>query len=71
MAAVIEVKDATVRFNVATEKIDSVKEYFIQMARGRLRFEEFLALKDINLEIERGESWGVVGANGAGKSTLL
>ena len=29
------------------------------------------ALCDINLEIQRGESLGIVGANGAGKSTLL
>ncbi len=29
------------------------------------------ALSDINLEIQRGESLGIVGANGAGKSTLL
>jgi len=29
------------------------------------------ALCDINLEIQRGESLGIIGSNGAGKSTLL
>jgi len=70
-SAVIQVKNATVRFNIASEKVDSMKEYFIKMIKRQLRFKEFLALKDINFEIKRGESWGIVGSNGAGKSTLL
>ena len=69
--AVIQVKDATVRFNMASEKVDNIKEYFIKLVKGSLHFKEFLALKNINLEVKRGESWGIIGSNGAGKSTLL
>ena len=34
-------------------------------------FQEFLALKNINFTVKRGESWGLIGKNGSGKSTLL
>ena len=68
---IIKVKNATVRFNKATENYNGLKEYVIKMLKGELMFQEFLALKDINFEVKKGESWGLIGANGSGKSTLL
>ena len=68
---VIKVTDATVRFNKATEQYNGLKEYVIKMLKGELMFQEFLALKDVNLEVRKGESWGLIGTNGSGKSTLL
>ena len=68
---VIDVKDATVQFNLASEKVDNIKEYFIKLVKHELMFQEFLALKNISFQVKKGEAWGIVGSNGSGKSTLL
>ena len=67
----IEVNDLTIRFNLASEQISSIKEYVIKVAKKQLKFQEFFALKDVSFNIEKGDSVGLVGANGSGKSTLL
>ncbi|WP_418462710.1 ABC transporter ATP-binding protein [Frisingicoccus sp.] len=68
---VVDIENLTIRFNLASEKINDLKEYFIKLIRRELMFQEFLALQDINLKVKRGESWGLIGVNGSGKSTLL
>ena len=68
---IIDLKDVTVRFNKASENINNLKEYFVKLVKRELMFEEFLVLQNIDLEVKKGEAWGIVGTNGSGKSTLL
>lgn len=69
MTTVLRVENVSKQYRIYATPADRLKE---SLTRGRLkRHREFWALKDINFEIEKGSTTGVIGPNGSGKSTLL
>lgn len=68
---VLKVENVSMKFNLSSEKVDSIKEYFIKFLRREIQYDEFWALKNINFTLEKGDRLGILGLNGAGKSTLL
>ena len=67
----IDVDHVTIRFNLSSQKIDNLKEYFVKLLKRELMFQEFLAVKDVSFQVREGEAWALIGTNGSGKSTLL
>lgn len=67
----IQIEHVGMDFNIANEQLNSLKEYVIAAVRGNLAFKPFTALDDINITINKGDIYGIVGTNGSGKSTLL
>lgn len=61
----------SVRYRLPNEKIATLKEYMIRLIQGKVRYNSFMALNDVNLAVKKGEIFGILGRNGAGKSTLL
>lgn len=67
----IDVSDVSVMFNMSINREDGIKEYFINMMKGKVAFKEFWALRNIDFKVKRGDSLALIGRNGSGKSTLL
>ena len=72
----IEVNDLSKRYEIGGDQAgyllltERITERLKTFGR-RPKPQEFWALRDINFEVHRGETLGVIGHNGAGKSTLL
>lgn len=64
-------KNIAVKYRIPNEPIHTFKEYIIRTIKGQINYHEFWALKGIDLEVKKGEIFGIIGRNGAGKSTLL
>ena len=69
--AIITVDNVSMKFNLASEKFDNIKEYLIKTIKRQVAYNEFWAVQDVSFEVNRGESIGLIGLNGSGKSTML
>ncbi|HMK46620.1 MAG TPA: ABC transporter ATP-binding protein [Methanocella sp.] len=66
----IAVRNVHKEFIIPHEKKTTLFENILGLFKPS-NYEKFVALEDINLTVERGESIGIIGDNGSGKSTLL
>jgi lipopolysaccharide transport system ATP-binding protein len=66
---VVRLDDVGVRYRIAIDTGLSLKELVVRGHRRRIAEHE--ALRGLDLEIHRGETFGIIGPNGAGKTTLL
>ncbi len=70
MSSIIELENVGKIFRIPHERRDTLKEHIVHFHR-RIKYDDFNALKNIDLEVNEGDFLGIIGRNGSGKSTLL
>jgi lipopolysaccharide transport system ATP-binding protein len=70
VTAAIVASGVSKRYRQAHDRPGSLKEAVVRRARDRT-VEDYWALRDVDLEVERGRFYGLIGHNGSGKSSLL
>ena len=65
----IEVRNMSKSFKIEYDKTKTLKERILFFNRSSVEYHH--VLKDINVDIKKGETVGLIGTNGSGKSTLL
>jgi lipopolysaccharide transport system ATP-binding protein len=68
---VIEIENLTKKFKIPHEKRTTLFENILGIFQKPVVYEDFYALKNINLKIRKGEFIGIAGPNGSGKTVLL
>ena len=69
--SIVKGRAITVSYTKPSSKITSLKELFVQKIRGQYKSETLVALRNVDIEVRRGEAVALLGHNGSGKSTLL
>ena len=69
--SIISLENVSVSYRLPSERIGTFKEYAIRALQRKIKIQNFWALTDVNLQVNKGEVFGLIGNNGAGKSTML
>ena len=66
--SIIQVEDVSMRFNLAQEKTETLKEYAVKLMKHQLFFNEFYALQNVSFRVEPASRWRLSAATEAAKA---